>query len=140
MQTGSADLRNDLSPGQANTTANTNTKAPRTSPAVSREDLRNKLAAGPVVIRALVGRDGKVQVAQVIRGNRRLSGAALAMVRQLSFNPYAPHGTALEFETEVTVSESAARGSADGIQFSIPRESETPQPVTTPVAAEKPSK
>lgn len=113
-------------------------KRPHTSPIASREEAHSKI--GPVVIRALVGRDGKVQVAQVIRGNKKLSVPALAMVRQLNFNPYAPHGTPLEFETEVTVSESGARGSSDGIQFSIPRESEAQQPAATPVAVEKPSK
>jgi TonB family protein len=132
------DLHNGLNTSQAKTFGNA--KALRASPIVSHEEAQNKPTTGPVVIRALVGRDGKVQMAQVIRGNRRLSVAALAMVRQLSFNPYAPHGTPLEFETEVTVSEAGARGSGDGIQFSIPRESETPQPVATPVAAEKPSK
>ena len=120
------------------------TKSSATSPHPSRiashDDARSKIAEGPVVIRALVGRDGKVQLAQVVRGNRKLSVPALAMVRQLNFNPYAPHGTPLEFETEVTVSESGADGSSDGIQFSIPRESETIRPVETPVAIEKPSK
>ena len=125
-----------LSTVQTNTTAN----VPHASPIASREREHSKLAAEPIVIRALVGRDGKVQAAQVIRGNRRLSVAALAMVRQLSFNPYAPHGTPLEFETEVTVSESSARGSGDGIRFSVPSESENPQSVTTPTIAEKPSK
>lgn len=113
---------------------------PHTSPIASHREARSKIAAGPVVIRALVGRDGKVQVARVIRGNRTLSVPALAMVRQLNFNPYAPHGTPLEFETEVTVSESGARGSSDGIQFSIPGESQAQQPSATPVAVEKPSK
>lgn len=121
---------------QAKSTA----KNSHTSRIASDKEVRNDVAAGPVVIRALVGRDGKVQVAQVVRGNRTLSVPALAMVRQLTFDPYAPHGTALEFETEVTVSEPGARGSGDGIQFSVPRESETSQPVATPIAAEKPSK
>jgi hypothetical protein len=115
-------------------------KNPASSPAAAQKEVGNRSAAGPVVIRALVGRDGKVQLANVIRGNRKLSVPALAMVRQLTFNPYAPHGTPLEFETEVTVSEAGARGSSEGIQFSIPRESEKPQPPATPVAAEKPSK
>ena len=123
-----------LSTGQTNAKA----KLAHTSPVISPKKVQSKLAADPVVIRALVGRDGKVQTAQVIHGNRRLSAAALATVRQLTFNPYAPHGAPLEFETEVTVSEAGARGSGSGIQFSIPRE--TPQPVALPIAAEKPSK
>jgi outer membrane biosynthesis protein TonB len=120
--------------------AKTTVQRPRTSPTAAHNEAQSKIAEGPVVIRALVGRDGKVQVARVIHGNRRLSVPALAMVRQLNFNPYAPHGTPLEFETEVTVSESGARGSSDGIQFSIPRESGTIPPAATPVAVEKPSK
>jgi len=115
-------------------------KDSHTSRVASHTEARNTVAAGPVVIRALVGPDGKVQLAQVVRGNKSLSTAALATVRRLTFNPYAPHGTPLEFETEVTVSEAGARGSSDGIQFSIPDENQPQQPLTTPVAIEKPSK
>ncbi|MGH9565356.1 MAG: energy transducer TonB [Candidatus Angelobacter sp.] len=129
-----------LNTSHAKIPANSNSKVPQSSASSSHKKVQNKVAAGPVVVRALVGRDGKVEVAQVIRGAAKLRTAALAMVRQLSFNPYAPHGTPVEFETEVTVSEAGVRGSGDGIQFSIPRKTENPQSATAPIAVEKPSK
>jgi TonB family protein len=85
-----------------------------------------KTISGRVVVRALVGVDGTVKEARVTRGNSSLAATALQTVRQLTFTPYAPHGTPLEFETEVVVSVPTNQQKSDeGIQISIPQQSQS---------------
>jgi hypothetical protein len=91
-----------------------------------------KTSAKSVVILAIVGTDGKVKQARFVRGSRGLAPAALETVRQLTFNPYAPNGTAMEFETEVLVSQPGIRKRSDEkLQISIPQQAESQQ-TTTP--------
>jgi TonB family protein len=85
-----------------------------------------------VVIQAIVGTDGKVKQARILRGNPTLAPAALQTVRQLSFNPYAPNGTAVEFETEVVVSQPGIRKNPnESLQISIPQNAAA-QPTSAP--------
>lgn len=92
----------------------------------------DQISDAPVVIQAIVGTDGKVKQAKVIRGNSKLAPAALETVRQLNFNPYAPNGTAVEFETEVVVSQPKAyKTPNENLQISIPQQPTTQQ-TTTP--------
>ena len=58
---------------------------------------------GPVVLNALVGRDGLVQGVKVISGDPELIQAAVAAVKQWRFQPQELEGNPLEFETRVTV-------------------------------------
>jgi TonB family protein len=86
----------------------------------------------PVVIQAIVGTDGKVKKAKVVQGNPKLAPAALETVRQLSFTPYAPNGTAVEFETQVVVSQPGGhQTSNDNLRISIPQQA-TKQQTTAP--------
>ncbi len=88
----------------------------------------NQASDSPVVIQAIVGTDGKVKQAKVIRGNSELAPAALETVRQLSFNPYAPNGTAVEFETEVVVSHPGThKNPNENLLISIPQQPATQQ-------------
>jgi len=58
---------------------------------------------GQVVLRAIVGRDGTIQNAEVISGNPLLTQAALDAVKQWRFRPYVLQGKLVEVETQVTV-------------------------------------
>lgn len=89
---------------------------------------RKETSAQPVIVRAIVGVDGTVKQAKVVRGNPALAEAALETVRQLNFTPYAPNGTAVEFETEVAVSKPRGpQGARESIQISVPQQTETIQ-------------
>lgn len=91
-----------------------------------------EISSGPVVVHALVGIDGKVKEAKVVRGNSALAQAALQTVRQLNFTPYAPQGTPVEFETEVVVSQFRNHEHAgQQIQISVPQQNPSQQ-TTTP--------
>jgi hypothetical protein len=103
--------------------------AKTSSPNQARPQSEQKEASvQPVIVRAIVGVDGTVKQAKVIRGNSALAEAALATVRRLNFTPYAPNGTAVEFETEVAVSRPrGTQGSQESIQISVPQPTETIQ-------------
>jgi len=58
---------------------------------------------GPVVLLAVVGKDGSVRDLRVISGSPFLTSAALDAVRQWQFKPYILNGAPIEVETQVTV-------------------------------------
>jgi TonB family protein len=58
---------------------------------------------GPVVLNVLVGSDGLVRETSVISGDPQLAQAATDAVRQWRFRPHQLKGSAVEFETRITV-------------------------------------
>jgi TonB family protein len=67
------------------------------------EQARAQGIQGPVVMNALVGKDGAVQEVKVISGNPELVQAAINAVRQWRFQPHLLKGDPVEFETQVTL-------------------------------------
>lgn len=64
-----------------------------------------KIAAvqGPVLIKALISREGTIEQEQVVSGSPLLAPAALDAIRQWRYRPYYLNGEAVEVETEITV-------------------------------------
>jgi periplasmic protein TonB len=58
---------------------------------------------GAVIVSAIIGRDGRIEQAQVIRGQALLNNAALEAVKQWQYRPYYLNGEAIEVETQITV-------------------------------------
>lgn len=58
---------------------------------------------GPVIVRALISTDGRIEQAQVISGSPLLARAALDAIRQWRYRPYYLNDKPVEVETEVTV-------------------------------------
>lgn len=58
---------------------------------------------GPVLIRAIISREGSIEMAQVVSGHPLLTQAALQAVRQWKYRPYVLNGEPVEVETEITV-------------------------------------
>jgi protein TonB len=58
---------------------------------------------GAVVLNAIIGRDGRIEQTQVIRGQALLNKAALDAVRQWQYRPYYLNGEPIEVETQITV-------------------------------------
>ena len=58
---------------------------------------------GPVVLKAIIGKDGKIQNLQVVSGHPMLSQAALQAVKQWRYKPYVLNGQPTEVETSITV-------------------------------------
>ena len=58
---------------------------------------------GPVVLRASIGKDGRVQDLKLIRGSFLLGEAAYRAVKQWRYKPYMLNGQAVEAQTYVTV-------------------------------------
>jgi protein TonB len=58
---------------------------------------------GSVVLRAVIGRDGKIEQVQVINGHPLLVKAAVDAVSQWLYRPYFLNDQAVEVETQVTV-------------------------------------
>jgi TonB family protein len=58
---------------------------------------------GPVVLQAVIGRDGSVQDLKLVRGYFVLARAAIAAVKQWRFRPYSLNGRALETQTVITI-------------------------------------
>lgn len=71
-------------------------------PAYPREAAAQKLQ-GPVVLDALIGRDGTVEDLKIVRGYFVLSRAAIAAVKQWRFKPYMSNGRAAQTETTITI-------------------------------------
>jgi TonB family protein len=67
------------------------------------EQAKQQHIQGPVVLNALVGRDGLVQGVNVISGDPELVQAAVTAVKQWRFQPQMLEGNPVEFETRVTV-------------------------------------
>jgi TonB family protein len=61
-------------------------------------------AQGPVVLNAVIGKDGSVQSAKVVSGvSPLLNQAALDAVTQWKYQPYLVHGQPLEVDTTISV-------------------------------------
>jgi TonB family protein len=67
------------------------------------EPAREQHIQGPVVLNALVGKDGSVEMLKVVSGDPQLIPAAGDAVRHWRFKPYRAHDTPVEFETQITV-------------------------------------
>jgi TonB family protein len=66
-------------------------------------EARAQKLQGPVVLQALIGRDGSVQDLKLIRGYFLLGRAAIAAVKQWRFRPYIVNGRPVETQTTITV-------------------------------------
>ncbi|MDP9269129.1 MAG: TonB family protein [Acidobacteriota bacterium] len=58
---------------------------------------------GEVVLRAIIGKDGRIEGLQVVSGHPLLTSAAVGAVSQWRFRPYQLNGTPVEVEAQVTV-------------------------------------
>ncbi len=58
---------------------------------------------GTVVLRMLIGKDGKVQELHVLSGPKMLTTSALKAVQQWEYKPYLLNGNPVEVETKVNV-------------------------------------
>jgi TonB family protein len=65
---------------------------------------REQHIQGPVVLAALVGKDGAVEKLSTVSGDPQLAGAATDAVRQWRFKPFLRKGSPEEFQTQITVS------------------------------------
>jgi len=68
------------------------------------EPAREQHIQGPVVLEALVGKDGAVEKLNTISGDAQLAAAATDAVRQWRFKPFLRNGSPEEFQTQITVS------------------------------------
>jgi len=68
------------------------------------EAARQQHIQGPVVLEALVGKDGAVEKLSTISGDPQLATAATDAVRQWRFKPFVRNGSPEEFQTQITVS------------------------------------
>jgi protein TonB len=58
---------------------------------------------GPVVLEALISRDGVIRDLKLVRGSFLLGQAAYKAVRQWRYQPFVVNGKAMEAQTYVTV-------------------------------------
>jgi protein TonB len=63
---------------------------------------------GSVVLRAIIGKSGRIENLQVVSGHPMLTSAALSAVKQWQYKPYILNGQPVEVETNVTVNFSLA--------------------------------
>jgi protein TonB len=68
------------------------------------EPAREQHIQGPVVLEALVAKDGTVEKLSTISGDSQLAAAATNAVRQWRFKPFLRNGSPEEFQTQITVS------------------------------------
>ena len=64
---------------------------------------RSKRVSGPVVLSALIGKEGTVQDLQLISGPASLGEAAMDAVRQWTYKPFLLNGQPRAVQTVVTV-------------------------------------
>jgi protein TonB len=67
------------------------------------ESAREQHIEGPVVLEALVGKDGTVEKLSTVSGDSQLATAANDAVRQWRFKPFLRNGSPEEFQTRITV-------------------------------------
>jgi TonB family protein len=67
------------------------------------ESAREQHIEGPVVLEALVGKDGTVEKLSTVSGDSQLATAATDAVRQWRFKPFFRNGSPEEFQTRITV-------------------------------------
>jgi periplasmic protein TonB len=72
------------------------------NPVYPPEALAQKLH-GPVVLQAVIGRDGAVEDLKLVRGYFVLGRAAIAAVKQWRFQPYSANGHASATQTVITI-------------------------------------
>ncbi len=72
------------------------------NPVYPPEALAQKLH-GPVVLQAVIGRDGSVEDLKLVRGYFVLGRAAIAAVKQWRFQPYSLNGHAAATQTVITI-------------------------------------
>jgi len=58
---------------------------------------------GPVVLAAVIGKDGTIENLRLMSGHPMLVPAAIAAVSQWRYRPYILNGEAIEVETQITV-------------------------------------
>ena len=68
------------------------------------ETARAQHIQGPVVLRALVGKNGSVEQVETLSGDPQLAAAATEAVRQWRFKPLLRNGSPEDFQTQITVS------------------------------------
>jgi TonB family protein len=73
-------------------------------------------ARGKVILKAIIGSDGRVREVNIVSGNKVLSAAAARAIRQWRYDPFYKNGEAMERETNVGVLFVAA----DVISLSFP--------------------
>jgi TonB family protein len=71
-------------------------------PVYPAEALAQKLH-GPVVLQAVIGRDGSVEDLKIVRGYFILGRAAISAVKQWRFQPYSVNGHAAATQTVITI-------------------------------------
>jgi TonB family protein len=67
------------------------------------EDARRQEMQGPVVLDVRTDRDGAVEEAKLVSGQRLLADAAIAAVKQWRFRPRTVNGQPVEMQTKVTL-------------------------------------
>jgi len=67
------------------------------------ESAREQHIEGPVVLEALVAKDGTVEKLSTVSGDSQLATAATDAVRQWRFKPFFRNGSPEEFQTHITV-------------------------------------
>jgi periplasmic protein TonB len=65
---------------------------------------------GVVLLRAVIGTDGRIENLQVLRGHPMLVRAAVEAVRQWRYQPYVLNDQPVEVETEITITFTLAGG------------------------------
>ena len=58
---------------------------------------------GSVLIKAIIGKDGRIERTEVVSGQPLFAHAALDAVRQWRYRPYFLNGVPIEVETQITV-------------------------------------
>lgn len=64
---------------------------------------RQARIAGPVVLQAIIAKDGTIQNLHVVSGHPMLAPAAVDAVKQWRYKPYFLNGEPVEVETQITV-------------------------------------
>ena len=79
----------------------------KTQPVYPAEAKAAKIS-GSVVLKAVIGKDGKMQALRLLDGPKELAGSAMEAVRQWVYKPYLLNGQPTEVETTITVNYSLA--------------------------------
>jgi TonB family protein len=67
------------------------------------EAARQNRIQGTVLLRAIIGKDGRISELTLISGPKELVGAAIGAVQQWRYTPYVSNGDAVEVQTQITV-------------------------------------
>ena len=58
---------------------------------------------GPVVLQALISKEGDIRELKLISGDSRLADTAMEAVKQWHYQPYLVNGQPVEVQTEITI-------------------------------------